>query len=1044
MAAGGKLLAWDIPPQNGHEVYFSRDIYEKSSLAPTLSELLLSKSHTEDNARVSNTGHENKPSGQAAVKPAEVAMKSSAEIAPFQEPRVPYPHFSSLTEKEQRRYLFLLSVCLNANPNLIDQSEQKDYLQYLQIKEFVSKEVAEFLKFAQNAARSCSKDYNNISDEVLLYTKTFLRCRIDYVKKYPECYNLHEITSIMGGKFHTELTLRSEKCLLALGKVSIIKRFFPKLPASIQLPVNHKKELDVATPEQRASMLHSDVSTDPNAEKLAVKYCPQVVLTSESLFTLLNNHGLDYSEQWELPVSVKIISAEGLKPVKVVYVDPPLPKKEMTVREKNHIFHEFLADFHMTKKSHVLAHDVILDKPPTRSDGSLGTPLETFQGRLMQVSDSVDLDFETDVTELETFATVSKHLHSSKSENVPAKPAILSQVLSQHLKIEKAPVLNMNSGTRFQTSNSVGVDFDTNVSEVISKLSKPESAPTKPANVSEILSKHLKMEKESVWDVNSGVGEGRRKAAEQRAEFSTEQNFNKAPISSSGVLGLDCKENASVTGSKLMELEPDDKRVAVVKEDTLDNNTFLTSDKKENFKGEADVAKDASSSVLSCCSDAEEESLIIDTEYRNDADCESSVITTDQHSEEDTHESPCCKQPLSEKLADLSNISVQEMTAPQKTRKRLSKEFDPVGQILKLQTELLRPPSPNLQQQPQVNSEINLNPAPSLGHPPSKVSSAMEPRQSTTADTGNLPKVTWTSFFQGSQKETPLWDATEDRSKYEPPQQGNLIYKLFTLDDLLLLVRCALQKVEQRPKNKKAKVKKHFPVYVLPKLEYQAFYGVEALTEGEICRLWTESLLHSSSSFAVGHIDALTSKLFLLEQLSAEGLKKRFGTFKPANSMNILQHILKKVAGLQEGSYLLAHTAGDSSVTIYKSCHGEATRASYNLHAAHSDLPGIPSVLSVPWVPLDPNIPLPYHFAQGRVPCTFPPKPTDITKNQKVEHRWRHTAKTLQPMAKVHHFCIKSSSNSQHPRMFPEARSGLSLLSLPQTAAHAFPHRPLG
>uniref|UniRef100_A0A670ZKD1 Uncharacterized protein n=1 Tax=Pseudonaja textilis TaxID=8673 RepID=A0A670ZKD1_PSETE len=38
----------DIPPQNGQDVYFSRDLYEKYSLAPTLSELMsLSKrNHT--------------------------------------------------------------------------------------------------------------------------------------------------------------------------------------------------------------------------------------------------------------------------------------------------------------------------------------------------------------------------------------------------------------------------------------------------------------------------------------------------------------------------------------------------------------------------------------------------------------------------------------------------------------------------------------------------------------------------------------------------------------------------------------------------------------------------------------------------------------------------------------------------------------------------------------------------------------------------------------------------------------------------------------
>ncbi|XP_062998794.1 little elongation complex subunit 2 isoform X2 [Elgaria multicarinata webbii] len=864
MAAAAQLLSWDIPPQNGCDVYFSRDIYEKYSLTPSLSELLL-KRPVED---VSNSGQGNKTSSEeAAVKSDRVIVKPSAENAPFQDHRVAYTYFSSLTAKEQRRYLFLLSTYLNADPNLIDLSEQKDYSQYLQMKEFLSKEVAEFLKFAQNAARSCTKDYDGISEEALLYTK---------------------------------------------GKVNLIKRYFPKLPASIQLPVNSRKnESGSVTPEQRASMLHNDVSTDPNAEKLAVKYCPQVVLTSESLFTLLNNHGLDYRQQWELPISVKIFSVEGLKPVKVVFVDPPLPKKEMTVREKNQVFHEFLADFHMTKQSYVLAHAAILDKPP---EESLETALEICQGRQMQVSDSVDLDFDTDVTELETFGSSYKFLNASEPERTSAKLASSSKTLSEHLK----------------------------------------------------------MEKESVWDVSRGVGEENGKASEQR------QNFNKTPPLS-GVLGLDCKKNSSVQDFKSVDMEADGR------EENLDKILLGSSDKNNNFKEGTDVAQDDKSAVLSHCSDNDEESLIIDTECKNTDNFEPGVIASDQGPQADAPESPCSRHALSGKLADPSEIPGQEMNVSPKSCQRLSKKLDPVGQILKMQTELLKTPSPKRPGQPQMRSVRSLSPKASQEYPQPKTSvpSTLEPRQSTCADSSGLFKFTWTTNFQGSQKGV-LWDAAEDRSEYASPQQGNLVYKLFRLNDTLLLVRCPVQKAELKPRNKKAKVKRHFPVYVLPKLEYQAIYGAEALTEGEICRLWTESLLHSNSSFAVGHIDALTSKLFLLEQLSAEGLKKRFGTFKPANSLNILQHILKKVTGLPEGSYLLAHAAGDSSVTVYKSSHGKATRAMYNLHAAHADLPSEPSALSVPWVPLDPNVPLPDHFAQGRVPCTFPPKPADTMKNQKM------------------------------------------------------------
>ncbi|XP_066492625.1 little elongation complex subunit 2 [Tiliqua scincoides] len=917
MAAGGKLLTWDIPPLNGHQVYFSREIYEKYSLTPTLSELLLlSKSRKEDNAQASNTEQENQAGGQAKKEPVEAS-------AVFQEPRVPYPYFSSLTEKEQRRYLFLLSTYLNVHSSQTDLSEQNDYSQYLQMREFVSKEVAEFLKFAQNAAKSCTKDYDSISAEALLYTKQFLSSCIGVVKKYPECYTLHEVTSIMGGKFSTELTLKLEKNLLALGKVSLIKQFFPKMPAQIQLPINRKNESNFTTPEQKASMLHNDVSTDPNAEKLVIKYCPHIVLTSESLYALLNNHGLDYKDQWELPISVKIISVTGGKPVKVVYIDPPLPKKEMTVREKNQVFHEFLADFHMTKQSSILACAAVLDKLP---EDPLEAASEPCPSRHVQVSDPLDLDFDTDVTELETFGSSSKCLKASKLESTPAK----------HANVPK-------------------------------RLSKPSDVG-----------------KQTLSHVNTG-GEERSTVSEQRdTAFICGQNLNKTPLLSGGVLGLDCEENSSLGGLKLMEADPKCKSTCVVKEEILDNNALLCStDKNDTFQEQADVVKDKVS-LVSCYSDTDEEPLVIDTENKAIDNFESTAVALHQGPVADTPESPCSVQVLPGKVTDPSENSDKKVNASKKRSQRLSKEFDPVGQILQMQTELLKSPPPQSQGQPQANHERSLNPTLPQACPPlkSSESSTQEDRQSTTADTSSLPKFIWSSLCQGFQKGL-LWDGKEDRSQYEAPQQGNLTYKLFSLDDMLLLVRSTIQKVQPWPRSKKVKIKKQFPVYVLPKLEYQAFYGAEALTEGEICRLWMESLLNSNSSFVIGHIDALTTKLFLLEKLSAEDLKRRFGTFKPANSLNILQHILKKVACLQEGSYLLAHAAGDSSIMIYKSTDGRVTRA-YNLHEAHSDLPGVPSTLSVPWVPLDPNLPLPYHFAEGRVPCTFPPKNKNTMRNQKL------------------------------------------------------------
>ncbi|OXB58325.1 hypothetical protein ASZ78_005884 [Callipepla squamata] len=116
--------------------------------------------------------------------------------------------------------------------------------------------------------------------------------------------------SIMGGKFNTQLTFKLEKNLLVMGTARYAKTAFPAMP--VQLCTDYKTVTSIITPEKRASIMHNDISSDSNAEKLALKYSPQVVLSDRSLFTLLNNHGLNYKEQWEIPVCIKMIPVAGI------------------------------------------------------------------------------------------------------------------------------------------------------------------------------------------------------------------------------------------------------------------------------------------------------------------------------------------------------------------------------------------------------------------------------------------------------------------------------------------------------------------------------------------------------------------------------------------------------------------------------------------------------------------------------------------------------------------------------------------------------------
>ncbi|NWI49249.1 ICE2 protein, partial [Calyptomena viridis] len=916
----------DISPKNGKEVFFSHELYEKYSLSPTLSELWhLSKREAQKKVEaLANCSENRQTCSVQAADSVEVEPKSTADEHPFPEPRVPYPFTSCLSEKEQKTYLYLMTKYSKKKKHFqVNAASQRELFTYLQMKEVVNNEIAEFMKFAQNAAKSCAQDYDAISEDALHYTEELLRACIGHVQKYPEFYTLQEIMSIMGGKFHTQLNFRLEKNLLLMGTARRGKTDFPALP--VQLPTDYKTVTSIITPEKKAQMMHNDISSDSNAEILALKYCPQVVLSNQSLFTLLNNHGLNYKEQWEIPVCVKMVTVAGSKPAKVVCVDSPLLRKEMTVRERNQIFHEIPMDFLATKTSYVSISDVLMDKPAEDNlfqwDVSSDT---TYQSRKIPLPDDTGMDFDDDVTELETFGASAK----------------------------------------------------------LSRTSKMKSTCPTVGNTAKASSHGLKLGAKSTSTTNNGDEEGKNTLSEQEIPACASvqlPSLDIVPCFSPG-------ENSLGKSLKSVEVGLNQAQQVMAKE-VLDSETKLNPlSNAVSFKKEFAAAPKNETYTCLCSSDTDEERLIIDSECKNTDCCQTTAPTTVSDTSAGTASSPSPSHIPLASTTDGSDDVDQGKKASRKPTRKLSKELDPVGQILKMQTELLKSPSQKAHE-PVVNCNTsNAVPAQVPQSPKPLVASSTETVPAPTSNPNSSSRNTWTWLFDGMPKRklpSELEMLEEDPSEYKAPQEGNVVYKLFSLEDLLLLVRCNVQKVKSLPRyHKKKKAQKLTPIFLLPKLEYQAYYGVEALTESEVCQLWTESLLHSECLFYIGHIDAFTSKLIMLEKISPEALREKLALIKPANSLNILHHILKKVSDLQEGSYLLTHTAGDSSVGIYKSSLDKTTRSSYNLHKAHCDLPAVPATLSVPWVPLDPSLPLPYHISHGRVPCTFPPAPQEGWKQK--------------------------------------------------------------
>ncbi|XP_075388217.1 little elongation complex subunit 2 [Tenrec ecaudatus] len=940
MVLGEPRLDWDISPKNGLTTFFSRENYRDYSMAPSLKELcVLSNRRRGENMNASTSSMESEPAAPSTA-PAKEKVTASTGMVLLPKPRVPYPRFSRFSQREQRKYVDLLVKYAKIPASSKDVAISKnDFVQYLDMKKNVDEEVSEFLKFLQNSAKKCAQDYNIVTEDARLFTEQILKACIEQVKNYPELYTLHEVTSLMGFfPFKTEMGLKLEKTLLALGNVKYVKTVFPSMPAKVQLTKDNMASAE--TPEQLAAAMHDDISKDPNAEKLVSRYHPHIVLTSQSLFTLLNNYGPSYKEQWEIPVCVQLIPAAGSKPVKVIYINSPLPQKKMTMRERNQIFHEVPLKCMMSKNSSAPVSAVFMDKPE-EWPAEAAMPREVNECRNTENPGSVDLEFDDDVTELETFGVTT--ISSSESPSpTSASTATNRTDFSALLKAAPAPV-----------------------------APAPPDVSASSRSLSQILMEQLLKEKQLVTGAD-GVPEPSRKDGDQgtgprgtpvpNPDKSLMQDSElKTPaalqLGSSQTKGPETLGKNGVAPGKVHAGE----RCSVVENAGSSEGKTVTS--------EADKIDDA----IHSSSDTDEDCLIIDTECKSSSNEKTADVSSNSSSK------AAVTSPSSGRASAANwpptTSSPEESCILKKPIKRVYKKFDPVGEILKMQDELLKPVSRKVHELPLMNLE---NPA----EPPA-------PQQpcGPSAGASCWPKSPWPSAFQKPKGRLPyeLQDYVEDTSEYVAPKEGNFVYKLFSLQDLLLLVRCSVQRIETRPRSKKRKkIRRQFPVYVLPKVEYQACYGVEALTESELCRLWTESLLHSNCSFYVGHIDAFTSKLFLLEEITSEELKEKLSALKISSLFNILQHILKKLSSLQEGSYLLSHAAEDSSLLIYKTSDGKVTRTAYNLYKAHADLPAVPSSLSVPWVPLDPGLLLPYHVHHGRIPCTFPPKSVSPKAQQKV------------------------------------------------------------
>ncbi|XP_031417937.1 little elongation complex subunit 2 [Clupea harengus] len=917
-------LTWNDSPDTS-SVLFTRDVYDKFSLAPNIKELWGLLHHSpqvkaesqetvgknrehlppdppkpgvgEDTPGVDSDHDSDENPTEIQVKetaPKEASggglgVKAVVSKLTFPEPRLPYPCFSAISKQEHNKYMHCLLNRSQIPPQYVVQR--------------IRQEVTEFMKYLQDVSRTCAEDYNYISQGAAQYCEEYLKAFSDHIRTYPQLYLLQETTSLLGTVYMPNLSLNLEKQLLAVGDIDVgAPRILTK---DTQLSVDYDCVNSANPPSKRASEAHKVISSDDAAERLSSKYEPDVCLTKEALLQILDQ-GSEFSEDWELPVWVKVNSLTGKK---TVYIDPPLLKKELTMREKNHLFHEESMKLAFNKKDpkpvfFLMTGQRSPEKQPQPKEGQLRRPVATG---------SPGLDFEVDFTELESFG-----------ESLPIKKKT-SQGAAQ-----KAELLGKPS-----------------VAKMAPEVPEPPNAP-QALNTNTVSSKGEGPAKEDALESGSNSHEEdgdsswtdiEDDSAEEDGDASTEQG----PV------------HASVTGQE------------------KESEEFATPAKRTRTASEASA-------------DSDESILYI-----------ADMSSPQPHSAADkklTHPPPNkVTQPAHTAPQPSTPLSLQARAGNRRAGKmpRLEGGCDQLGQILRMQSAMLKhSPSSRTQETPRPAES---RPAAGLTEPSchslvkSSVTSFLEGKEREDGVTNTGP--TLTLHLNTQQKcllREDLQSTVEDEVDFEAPQEGNLLYKLYSLHDLLLLVRSSISLSHARtsPSGSFCVV----PICVLPKLEYQLSYGAECVTSSEACRLWADTLLNPSTVSYIARINAHTSKLVELQDLPPDWMQSISCDFHPARSLNILHHVLKKVTGLPEGRYLMSHKSRMPYFTILKACDKMAAgRHTYDLQSSYGQPPPARTHDAVPWVPVDPNHLLPFHKQHRRVPCTFPPQNPTKPQQGPADHR---------------------------------------------------------
>ena len=277
------------------------------------------------------------------------------------------PKTSILNQKEQNVYLNLKTKFQGYSQldiSLLPLIDQKDYKLFIQYRDLLQEEQEEyqnwckdiFIQQGDSDIKFIPADVRRYIDEY--YEERLRRVPMEIPRHYVPINQLDKISNSgrellrlvplvkeqSNSKARFEMRFEKPICQLGLVQKIIIPNENTLLqhPDKMVLPTDYQKLCERYPPsntvadiskakESKFQQLHkTSVANDPNAEKLARFYKPDIVISTSAIKTIFNNFGPNYEREWEIPITLWLIEDGQC----IIFINKPLPKKNMNVLDK--------------------------------------------------------------------------------------------------------------------------------------------------------------------------------------------------------------------------------------------------------------------------------------------------------------------------------------------------------------------------------------------------------------------------------------------------------------------------------------------------------------------------------------------------------------------------------------------------------------------------------------------------------------------------------------------------------------------------------------